>query len=259
MSMAWHRGVRILFATALLALAPLAARAADLTVFGAASLTDAFNEAGKAWEAKSGHTVAFSFAASSALARQIEASGGADMFISADSDWKNYLDTRNLIDKKTRHDLLANHLVLIAPAGAKVSIAIAPNFNLAGALAGGRLSVADPAAVPAGKYAKASLTSLGVWDSVSGHLAPAENVRVALAYVERGECPFGIVYTTDALADPSVRIVGTFPDNTHAPIVYPAALTKDAKPLAKVFLAFLSSAKASAIFAKDGFVVLNRK
>jgi molybdate transport system substrate-binding protein len=257
--MAWLRNARIAFATVLFLAAPLAARAADLTVFAAASLTDAFNEAGKVWEAKSGHTIAFSFAASSALARQIEASGGADIFISADSDWMNYLDTRNLINKSTRKDLLGNHLVLIAPAGAKVSIAIAPNFNLLGALAGGRLSVADPASVPAGKYAKAALTSLGVWNSVSAHLAPAENVRVALAYVERGETPFGIVYTTDALADPGVRIVGTFPDDTHAPIVYPIALTKDAKPLAKDFLAFLGGPKASAIFAKDGFIVLGRK
>src|ERR1700733_8629114 len=205
--MAWFRNARLAVATILCVAAGSAGRAADLTVFAAASLTDAFNEAGQAWEAKSGHTVVFSFAASSVLARQIEASGGADMFISADRDCMNYLDTRYLIDKKTRKDLLGNHLVLIAPAGAKVSLSSAPNFDLAGALAGGRLSVADPASVPAGKYAKASLTSLGVWNSVSDHLAPAENVRVALAYVERGEAPLGIVYTTDALADPSVRIV----------------------------------------------------
>jgi molybdate transport system substrate-binding protein len=257
--MAWIRYSRLLVAAFFVAFAPIAARAADLTVFAAASLTDAFNEAGKAWEAKTGHTVAFSFAASSVLARQIEASGGADAFISADSDWMNYLDTRNLIDKKSRHDLLGNHLVLIAPAGAKVSLTIAPNFDLLGALGGGRLSVADPNSVPAGKYAKASLTSLGVWNSVSSHLAPAENVRVALAYVERGECPLGIVYTTDALADPSVRILSTFPDNTHAPIVYPIALMKDAKPLARDFIAYLSTTKASAVFAKDGFIVLGQK
>ena len=253
------RRARLAFVAAALLLAPLTAHAADLTVFAAASLTDAMQEVGKSWQAKSGHTVVFSFAASSVLARQIEASGGADMFLSADSDWMNYLDTRKLIARATRRDMLGNHLVLIAPAGAPVSLIIAPHFDLAGALAGGRLSIADPASVPAGKYGKASLTSLGVWDAVSGHLAQAENVRAALAYVSRGETPLGIVYTTDALSDHSVRIVGTFPDDTHAPIVYPVALTKDAKPLAKSFLVYLSGAQARAIFAKDGFVILGNK
>ena len=216
-------------------------------------------EVGKSWEAKSGHTVVFSFAASSVLARQIEASGGADMFISADSDWMSYLDARNLVVRGTRKDLLGNHLVLISPAGVPVSLAIAPHFDLAAALAGGRLAIADPGSVPAGKYGKAALVSLGVWDSVSGHLAPAENVRAALAYVSRGETPLGIVYTTDALSDHSVRIVGTFPENTHPPIVYPVALTKDAKPLAKSFLVYLNSEQARAVFAKDGFVILGAR
>jgi molybdate transport system substrate-binding protein len=253
------RRARLTFVAAAFLLAPLTAHAADLTVFAAASLTDAMREVGKSWQAKSGHTVVFSFAASSVLARQIEASGGADMFLSADSDWMNYLDTRNLIARGTRKDLLGNHLVLISPAGVPVSLAIAPHFDLSGALAGGRLSIADPGSVPAGKYGKAALISLGVWDSVAGHLAPAENVRAALAYVSRGETPLGIVYTTDALSDHSVRIVGTFPENTHAPIVYPVALTKDAKPLAKNFLAYLSGGQARAIFAKDGFVILGAK
>src|SRR3984885_4229162 len=150
--MAWFRNARLAVATILCVAAGSAGRAADLTVFAAASLTDAFNEAGQAWQAKSGHTVVFSFAASSVLARQVEASGGADMFISADSDWMNYLDARNLIARDTRKDLLGNHLVLIAPAGVPVSLVIAPHFDLAGALAGGRLSIADPGSVPAGKY-----------------------------------------------------------------------------------------------------------
>ncbi|MGD0867199.1 MAG: molybdate ABC transporter substrate-binding protein [Rhizomicrobium sp.] len=257
--MMWFRKAQLAIAAAAFILAPLAARAADITVFAAASLTDAMQEVGKSWQAKTGHTVVFSFAASSVLARQIEASGGADMFLSADSDWMNYLDTRNLIAHDTRKDLLGNHLVLISPAGVKVSLTIAPNFDLAGALAGGRLAIADPASVPAGKYGKAALTSLGVWTAVSGHLAQAENVRAALAYVSRGETPLGIVYTTDALSDSSVRIVGTFPENSHAPIVYPVALTKDAKPQAKDFLGYLSSAQARAIFAKDGFVILGSK
>jgi molybdate transport system substrate-binding protein len=204
--MSLFRKARFALAAAVFLFVPLAAHAADLTVFAAASLTDAMQEVGKSWEAKSGHTVVFSFAASSVLARQIEASGGADMFLSADSDWMNYLDTRDLIVRDSRKDLLGNHLVLVAPAGVPVSLTIAPHFDLAGALAGGRLSMADPASVPAGKYGKASLTSLGVWDSVSGHLAQAENVRAALAYVARGETPLGIVYTTDALSDRSFTL-----------------------------------------------------
>jgi molybdate transport system substrate-binding protein len=249
--------LRATLAVLLLAAAPLAARAADVTVFAAASLSDAFKQAGDAYRAKTGKEAAFSFAASSALAHQIEASsGGADIFISADRDWMDYLDKKGLIAKDTRKDLLGNHLVLVEPADLDIKLKIAPHFDLAGALGHGRLAVADPASVPAGKYAKASLTALGVWDSVSGNLASAENVRMALAYVARGEAPLGIVYTTDAMADAHVKIVGVFPDGTHAPIVYPIALTKDAKPGAKDFLSFLESPAAAAIFAKAGFDVL---
>ena len=248
--------IRACLTAALLTLAPLAAQAASITVFAAASLTDALNDAGKAYQAKTGDTVVFSFAASSALARQIEASGGADVFMSADTDWMDYLDKKGLIVPGSRADLLGNHLVLVAPADAKLSLTIAPHFDLLGALAGGRLAVADPGSVPAGKYAKASLTQLGVWDSVVGHLARAENVRVALTYVAHGDAPLGIVYTTDALADKGVRIVGTFPDDTHAPIVYPIALVKDAKPEAKAFIEFLRGSQARAIFEKDGFIIL---
>jgi molybdate transport system substrate-binding protein len=247
---------RMALAALLLTLTPLAARAADITVFAAASLSDALSEIEKSWAERTGHDAAISFAASSVLARQIEASGGADVFISADRDWMDYLDSRNLIAHQTRKDLLGNHLVLIEPASSHAAPAIAPHFDLAGALAGGRLAVADPDSVPAGKYAKAALTSLGVWSALADHLAKAENVRVALAYVARGETPFGIVYTTDALSEPRVRIAGTFPDDTHQPIVYPIALTKDAKPLARDFLAYLSGARARAVFLKDGFMVL---
>jgi len=232
------------------------AHAADVTVFAAASLNEALTEIGKSWQQKTGHVAAFSFAASSVLARQIESSKGADLFMSADSDWMDYLDNRGLIAHETRKDLLGNHLVLIAPADSKVSLSIAPHFDIAGALNGGRLAIADPAAVPAGKYGKAALTSLGVWAAVADRLAPAENVRAALAYVAHGEAPLGIVYTTDAMAEPKVRIVGTFPDNSHPPIVYPAALTREAKPLAKEFLDYLSGSEAHAIFQKRSFVVL---
>jgi len=232
------------------------AYAASVTVFAAASLTDALNEIGQSYQTKTGSTPTFSFAASSVLARQIEGSAGADIFMSADSDWMDYLDNRGLIDHDTRKNLLGNHLVLIAPANSTVSLEIKNHFDLLGALNGGRLAIADPDSVPAGKYARTSLTTLGVWNGVVSHLVNAENVRVALTYVARGEAPLGIVYTTDALSDKRVRIVGTFPDNSHAPIVYPAALVKGAKPDAKPFLDFLSGPEARAIFEKDGFIIL---
>ena len=236
--------------------ASLPARAADITVFAAASLTGTLNQVGDAYRHDAGKTVVFSFAASSALARQIEASSGADIFISADTDWMDYLDARGLIAHSSRIDLLGNRLVLIAPADLKISLVIAPHFNLAGAVGNGRLALADPASVPAGKYAKAALTSLGVWPAVENKIVPAENVRVALAYVARGEAPLGIVYATDARAEPQVRIVAAFPESSHPRIVYPAALTRDAKPDARAFLAYLSSARASAIFTRAGFTLL---
>ena len=234
------------------------ARAADLTAFAAASLTDVLNKIGTAWQQKTGHTVVMSFAASSVLARQIENSQGADMFVSADKEWMDYLERRGLIARGTRRDLLGNRLVLIAPRDSKTALAIAPHFDLAGALHGGRLALADPESVPAGRYAKAALTALGVWNTVADRLAPAENVRAALAYVARGEAPLGIVYSTDAIAEPRVRIVASFPGNTHPPIVYPVGLTKDAKPLARDFLSYLEGPEAAAIFKRAGFTVLSR-
>lgn len=247
---------RLAFAAAMFLAASVAAHATDVTVFAAASLTNVLQKAADNYKAKSGKDVALSFAASSALAKQIEASDGADMFVSADEDWMNYLDNKGLIQKSTRKDLLASHLVLIAPAGLDIKVAIGPHFDLAKIVGNGKLAIADPASVPAGKYAKASLTALDVWNSVQGRLAQAENVRVALAYVARGEAPLGIVYTTDAMTEPRVKIVGEFPDNTHAPIVYPMALTKDAKPEAQAFLDYLKGADASVIFSKAGFIVL---
>ena len=235
---------------------PVAASAADLTVFAAASLNDALQTVGNAWEKKTGHTIVFSFAASSALARQIEASSFADLFFSADTDWMDYLEKRGLVVHETRSDLLGNRLVLVAPSDSKIVLKIAPHFDLVGALKGGRLSIADTNSVPAGKYAKTALTALDVWNNVADHLAQAENVRVALSYVARGEAPLGIVYTTDAISEPKVRIVDTFPEDTHHKILYPVALTKDAKPLAADFLSFLKSADARAIFERAGFVWL---
>lgn len=234
---------------------PVAA-AGSITVFAAASLTDALNAIGKAYETKTGTHVVFSFAASSVLAKQIENSAGADLFLSADEDWMNDLDKHGLVAPGTRHDLLGNHLVLIAPSGLKIAIEIAPKFDLAGALGSSRLAIADPASVPAGKYGKTALTNLGVWDSISGKLAIAENVRAALAYVARGETTLGIVYNTDAEIEPRVHVVGTFPDDSHAPIVYPVALVKDARPGAADFEKFLSGTVATDTFRKYGFSIL---
>ena len=241
---------------ALLGVSMPAAAAERLTVFAAASLSDALGDIAKAYAAKSGAQPVLSFAASSALARQIEASGGADIFISADTEWMDYLDSRGLIARETRRNIAGNHLVLIAPATADVTLSIAPHFDLLGALHGGRLAIADPDSVPAGKYARTALSTLGVWNTIIDHVVNAENVRVALSYVARGESPLGIVYASDAQGEARVRIVAKFPDNTHAPIVYPAALTRDAKPGAKSFLDFLDSAQAHAILHKDGFAIL---
>jgi molybdate transport system substrate-binding protein len=240
--------------TALL-LFPLPAFAADITVFAAASLAETMNRLAADYGKQSGRQVAVSLAASSVLARQIEASGGADLFVSADEEWMDYLDRKSLLAAGTRKNLLGNRLVLIAPTGAP-AITLRPGFDLKGALKGGRLAIADPATVPAGKYAREALTKLRAWDGVAK--APAENVRVALAYVARGEAPLGVVYETDARAEPKVRVAAVFPAASHTPIRYPAALTRDAQPEAKAFLDYLSSPAARAVFAGAGFTMLPR-
>ena len=251
----------LLIALTALALAPLGAGAAPaagapLTVFAAASLKNALDEVGAAFTASGGGPVRFSYAASSAIARQIEQGAPADLFISADSDWMDYLQARRLIVAASRRDLLTNHLALIAPADSKLRLRIAPGMPLAAALGAGRLAIAG-ADVPAGRYARASLASLGVMASVKDKLAPAENVRAALAFVAQGATPLGVVYDTDAKIEPGVRIVGLFPDHTHPKIVYPAALvaasTNRAGP---AFLRFLQSPGAAALFREYGFVTL---
>lgn len=250
------RIMRTAVAVLLLAAASLSTAHADpgrTLVFAAASLTDVLTAIGKSYEAETGGKVVFSFAASSVLARQIEAAPAADLFISADEEWMNYLTKRGLIRSDSRVDLLGNELVLAAPAASTLTLAITHGFPLLEALNGGRLAIGDPQSVPAGKYARSALTSLGVWDALADHLAQAENVRVALAYVARGETPLGVVYKTDALAQKKVRIVGVFPRDSHPPIVYPAALTKTAGPDAATFLAFLGGAEARAIFVRAGF------
>ena len=260
-----RRRLLALLGVVAIAAAPAAALAqagpstnAPVTVFAAASLKNAMDDVGKAYSAKTGQPVRFSYAASSAIARQIEAHAPADVFISADSDWMDYVAGKGLIVKATRRDVLSNHLALIAPADSKVSVKIAKGMPIAAALGDGRLSVAGPD-VPAGKYAKASLTALGVWSSVSDKLAQAENVRGALAFVAHGEAPLGIVYDTDALVEPKVRIVGLFPEWTHPKIVYPAAVVAYSNNLAAgSFVGFLQGPEASAIFQHYSFIVLAR-
>ena len=248
---------RVLFAVlALVALAPCGVAqpvTATVTVFAAASLTDSLKAVAAAYQSGTGAKIVLSFGASSTLARQIDQGAQADIFLSADSDWMDFLQKNGRIAAGTRKDLLGNQLVLIAASDAGPVPRIAPHFDLAGALGARKLALADPASVPAGKYGKAALTALGVWDSVADKVAPAENVRVALEYVARGEAPFGIVYATDARIAPSIRVAGVFPQDSHAPIVYPAALTTDAGVAARAFLAFLSGPQARAIFEKAGF------
>jgi molybdate transport system substrate-binding protein len=248
----------VLLSAALVALSPspVQAQPPRVLVFAAASLTNAMGEVTSRFQRETGVQVAVSFAASSTLARQIENGAPADLFFSADLDWMDYLSARGFIRTTSRRTLLGNQLVLVGPRGAR-PVAIAPRFPLAELLAGGRLAMADTSAVPAGRYGKAALETLGVWPSVADRLAQSENVRSALALVARQEAPLGIVYRTDALAEPLVTVVGTFPDRTHPPIVYPVALTTaSSSPDARTFVAYLSSPKALAVFEKQGFAVL---
>lgn len=229
---------------------------AAVTVYAAASLTNALQDVGDAYTRRTGAPVKFSFAASSLLARQIEAGANADVFFSADTQWMDYLDGRGLVRTTTRRNVLGNRLALIAPADSRIELAIAPRFPLAAALGTGRLATGDPDAVPVGKYAKSALTALGVWRDVADRLVRAEDVRSALAFVARREAPLGIVYETDARTDRRVRIVALFPPASHAPIAYPVALTTSASPAAAGFVDFLRDAAAQATFRKYGFEVI---
>ncbi|HKU86391.1 MAG TPA: molybdate ABC transporter substrate-binding protein [Casimicrobiaceae bacterium] len=230
------------------------ALAADVLVFGAASLKEALDEQAKRFAESTGDKVTVSYAASSALARQIANGAPADLFISADLDWMDYLDERKLLRPNTRIELLRNALVLIAPAASGTKLAIRPGFPLAEALGRERLAMADPDIVPAGKYGRRALERLGVWSSVEQRVARAENVRAVLALVSRGEAPFGIVYATDARADKGARIVDTFPADSHPAIVYPAAIVAaSASPAAKPLLDYLQSAAARPVWERYGF------
>ena len=207
--------------------APALAQGRDVLIFAAASMKNALDDIVAQWQRETGKKVVVSYAASNTLIKQIEQGAPADIFISADTDWMDYGEQKGLIKKDTRVNLLGNKLVLIAPKDANVTTDIKARFDLAALLKGGRLAMANVDAVPAGKYGKASLEKLGVWDSVKDKIAQADSVRAALVLVARGETPLGIVYQTDAASDPSVKIVGTFPADTHPPIIYPVALTKD--------------------------------
>ena len=235
---------------------PASAQGQKLIIFAAASLKDALDEVNVAYQHENSQETATSYAASSTLAKQIEAAAPADVFISADLDWMDYLAKRNLIKPETRANLLGNRLVLIAPVNSPLNLAIGPNFSLAQALGNGRLAIADPNGVPAGRYGKAALESLGVWSTIADRLAPAENVRAALALVARGETPLGIVYQTDAASDKDVKIVGIFPQDTHPPIIYPiAVVVSSTNPAALGYLAYLKSRAARPTFEKHGFTV----
>jgi len=235
----------------------LAAADEGPTVFAAASLKNALDAVASDWQAGTGKKPVISYGATSALAKQIEQGAEADVFISADQDWMDYVQERNLIDPASRFDLLSNQLVLIAPRGSALTATIGPGFPLSNLLGDGRLAIAGVDAVPAGKYGKAALESLGVWGEVKDKLAQAENVRAALRLVSRGEAPLGIVYASDAKADPNVTVLGTFPESSHPPIVYPAATLKAATSSSTgAFLAYLRGPGAASRFAAHGFSVV---
>lgn len=242
-----------LLLSALLA-TPAAAREQGPLVLAAASLQESLSTAADAWAAKGHQRPLLSFAASSALARQIEAGAPADLFLSADEPWMDAVAAKGLVRPHSRAILLTNRLVLVSPADNKAGLVIRRGFPLGPALGPGRLAMADPDSVPAGKYGKEALTTLGVWPAVAGRIAAAENVRAALALVERRQAPYGIVYETDARASRAVRIVGTFPAASHQPITYPIArLSRSTHEEAEGFRRFLLSAPGKAIFRRYGF------
>lgn len=238
---------------AALLLMPAAVRADETLVFAAVSMKTALDVIAEDFAAATGHSAAMSYAGSSSLARQIQAGAPAEVFVSANTAWMDVLETEGLIAPGTRYDLVGNAIVLIAADAQAAPVEIAPGLDLAGLLDGGRLAMALVDAVPAGIYGKAALESLGLWDSVAPQVAQADNVRAALALVAAGEAPYGIVYATDAVAEPAVTTVGTFPDETHPPIVYPVALTGSGMPAATAFADYLKSDAARAVFVQQGF------
>ncbi len=263
MSIKWQKLAKY-FATVFLVLSlaeslrvSAAYAAENITVFAAASLKNGLDDVAAAWKAETGKEVTISYAASSALAKQIESGAPADIFISADMDWMDYLEDKKLINTATRKSLLGNSIVLVAPKDKAKHVEINKGFDLVSLLGDGRLAMGAVDSVPAGKYGKAALQALGIWASIESKVAGAENVRAALLLVSRGEAPYGIVYKTDAATDEDVAIVGTFPEESHKPIVYPIAVLTDSKNTdAMSLLGFIESNKASPFFEKQGFTVL---
>ncbi|HEY1836718.1 MAG TPA: molybdate ABC transporter substrate-binding protein [Rhizomicrobium sp.] len=250
--------LRTFVLSALAALAPIhAACAADsITIYAAASLTDALNQIDATYREKSGVVVKASFASSSTLAKQIEQGAPAQVFASADTKWMDYLDHKGLIEDASRKDLLGNALAVIAPADSSLGPqSISATFDWLKFLGSdGRLAIGDPDHVPAGIYAKQALTDLGAWPALQPHLARADDVRGALAFVERGEAPLGIVYTTDARISPKVKIVGVFPQTSHSPIVYPFAIVKNAgSPEVRAYFRYLTGPQSASVFRHYGF------
>jgi molybdate transport system substrate-binding protein len=242
---------------AALCLATASARANDeITLFAAASMTDAMTEAAAAFTAAGGAPVRLAFGSSSTLAKQIEHGAPADLFLSADLKWMDYLTERELIAGDSRFNLAGNALVLVVPKDSSVRIELTPGADLLGALAGGKLAIGDPEHVPAGRYAKAALESLGLWQAVEHSTVFAGDVRAALAFVERAEAAAGIVYATDAKISQGVRSAATFPADSHAPIVYPVAIVAGREQgMAQAFLDFIASDAGAEILRKHGFVV----
>ena len=249
---------RNILAAALIALMSTSSFAAEkINVFAAASLKNALDAVGASWKADTAKQATFTYAASNALAKQIEAGAPADIFVSADLTWMKYLGDKGLIAKGSDVQLLGNQIVLVAAKDSKIDLKVESGFKLADAVGSGKLAMANVDSVPAGKYGKAALEKLGVWASVEGKVAQTENVRAALKLVDLGEAPLGIVYATDAKADAAVKVVGTFPADSHPSIIYPAGVIAASKnPDAAEFLKFLQSDKAKAIFEAQGFVVL---
>jgi molybdate transport system substrate-binding protein len=238
---------------------PALAQEKTLTVFAAASMKNALDDINAAFLKATGTKVVASYAASSALARQIEQGAPADVFASADLEWMDYSAQKKTIKDDTRVNLLGNKLVLIAPKDSKITeVNIGPGFDLAKVVGDGRIATGEVTSVPVGKYAKGALEKLGIWPSVEKKFAMADNVRAALALVARGEAVLGIVYETDAKVEPNVKIVGAFPADSHPAIVYPVAATVNAKPDAAAYLNFLRSATAKAVFEQYGFTFLVR-
>jgi molybdate transport system substrate-binding protein len=252
-------GIAAVIATAALGASPAMAQDKTLTVFAAASLKNALDDTNAAFTKQTGIRIVVSYAATPALVKQIEEGAPADLFISADLQWMDHAVEKKLVKPETRFNLLGNKLVLVTAKDSRLdNVTIAQNFDIAGLAGTGRIAVADVKAVPAGRYAKTALESLGAWSAAEPKLAQAENVRAALAFVSRGEAPIGIVYSTDAKIDPGVKIVGTFPDGSHPPVTYPVAVTAKAKPEAISYLDFLRTPTVKTIFETYGFAFLVR-